>query len=391
MDILTRRGPITIPVLPIISVLLIAVLALVTMRIGRVQGDQIGVLVNNLTGNVEVRMQSGSFFYNGLVTDFYTLDNTRQILRMAGDNDSDDVDIKTRDGSDVSLEVEIAYRLQQDEATIRTRLLPEVGLAQEPALVQRGPSRRDTVVEEVDAYKARWVRDYARAVIRYVFGELRTDEFYEATARDGKAKEAEQELNRLLQPHGIQVLSVVPDKFRFYEEYEKKISEKNAALQEVQSQKDLARAATQMQKRRETETNATVTAEIAKVEGELRKEMLEAEGDAARDKITADAYAISQKNAAEAAFYKAQNDAKALLAKAQAEAEGMRQLAASLVGEGGLQLVKLEYAKALARSTITGVPYATDPRIQKVEVSGSADPRDAKAAAGAAAGKEARQ
>ena len=44
---------------------------------------------------------------------------------------------------------------------------------------------------------------YARSVIRYTFGELDTKTFYNATARDSKTAAAKEELNRLLQPHGI--------------------------------------------------------------------------------------------------------------------------------------------------------------------------------------------
>ena len=53
---------------------------------------------------------------------------------------------------------------------------------------------------------------------------------------------------------------------------------------------------------------------------------------------------------------------------AKAEAEGLRKIAESLAGGGGANLVKLELAKALKGATISGVPYAIDPRIQKVEI-----------------------
>jgi hypothetical protein len=53
---------------------------------------------------------------------------------------------------------------------------------------------------------------------------------------------------------------------------------------------------------------------------------------------------------------------------ASAEAEGLGKLAASLSGEGGLNLVKLRYADVLKTARISGLPYSTDPRIQKVEL-----------------------
>jgi len=368
MNIKTNRGTtIQIPILPIVSVIILLVIGLRTMRVGQIAGSEIGVFVNNLTGKLDVQIRPGSQFYCGLYTDFYKIDNTVQSLRLAAsEGQKDELNIKTKDGSDVSLDVALNYRLSQDPEMIRTVVIPECGLDAEE--FPRSSFGRSFESQQLDSYKVKWVRDYARSVIRYKFGELKTDEFYTSSDRDKKAREAETELNSLLRPHGIEIMNVVPDRFRFYKEYEQKISEKKSADQEVQSQTQIALAQQQSQKKFEVEATATLNVDIAKLEGELKKKTLEIEAEAAKSKLEAEAYAFTVRTGADASLYRSKNEAQSLLARTKAEAEGMRILAASMAGEGGLNLVKLEYAKALKRAQITGVPYAIDSRIQRIEL-----------------------
>ena len=315
----------------------------------------------------------GASIYNGWATDFYSLDNTEQSYRMAGTGGlNDSVNIKTKDGADVSLDVAINYRLVADPSVIRDRVIPECGLEKVEMRVTQEDGRRGRAtssLELVDAYKLKWVRDYSRSVIRYKFGELTPKSFYVASERNIKAQESVEELNRLLQPHGIDVRLVVAERFSFYEEFENIINQKKAAEQEVKKQESLAKAATQAQKREETKATATANVAIARMEGQLRKAILEVEAEAAQGTKAAEAYAYKTQTQADAEFYKAKNEAQSILAKAKAEAKGLELLAQSLSGEGASNLVKLEYAKALRGARITGVPYATDPRIQKVEIS----------------------
>ncbi|MDP6929014.1 MAG: SPFH domain-containing protein, partial [Planctomycetota bacterium] len=286
----------------------------------------------------------------------------------------DEVRIKTDDGSDVTMDVEVNYRLIQDANLIRDKVIPESGVTQAVSTTSSGRGgRRSMSTELVDAYKAKWVRDYARSVVRYVFGELDTKTFYNAAERDGKTRASVSELNRLLNPHGIEVQQVVPDNFEFYSEFEKLIADTKAADEEVDSQKRKADAALEDQKKQETTATARANVEIATITGDLAKAILISEADAARETKAAEAYAYAQKQGADAGLYDAKNMAQSLLVKATAEAEGVRQLAASLSGDGGKNLVKMEYAKVLENAVINGLPYSTDPRIQKLEISGEND------------------
>lgn len=370
MDVIIKRRPVTIPILPIVALLILVILAFTAIRVGRIQGNQIGVLVDNWTGEIQVRQQTGALVYNGLLTDFYVLDNTTQTIRMIG---QDQLKIKTAEGADVTMDVEVNYRLVQDPDVIREQIVNECGLGTRTEYQSgQGADRGNFYATRVDAFKVKWIRDYCRTVIRYTFGELKAGDFYSATRRNDKARQSETELNRLLAPHGLEVTKVVPDEFHFYEDYEKIIADKKAADQEVENQEELAKKALEEQKKLQTTARAKATVEIATMEGELKKAKLSAEAEAIAAVKAAEAYAIAAKKGADAAFYQAKNEAQSILAVHQAEALGMSQLAASLEGAGGANLVKLEYAKALAGAVIRGVPYATDPRIQKVEVSGAA-------------------
>ena len=362
MDIIINKKPVALPVLPIVAGIFLVILLLLTMRIGKIQADEVGVFVNNLTGKVDVTTQTGSSFYNGLWTDFYSIKKTEQTIEMV---DDDAVRVKAKDGSDVSLDVRINYRLTPTATIIASAVIPECGADK---VTPRRVSRRQRPVP-IDAYRVKWIREYSRSVIRHVFGELGAEQFYDAAARAKKARQSEDELNEMLkEKHGIEIRLVVPDKFRFYSEYEEIISAKKAAAEEVESQKELAAAALKAQEKETVTATAQANVEIAQMEGTLKRELLTMEADALKGKLDAEGYAYGAKTDADAEFIRMKNEALGGLALAKAEAEGLRKLAESLAGGGGTNLVKLEFAKALKGARISGVPYAVDPRIQKVEI-----------------------
>ncbi len=356
--------------IPFLAALALTLLTLfMSMRIGQVTASEIGVLINNITGKVQVILEPGSFFYNDLTGDLYTIDKTVHTLRMRSDT-GDEVRIKTKDGSDVRLDVEINYSLLLDEKTILNSVLPESGVKKVATVIHTRGRRRSRTTKIEEAYQAKWIRDYSRAVVRYVFGSLSTDDFYDATLREEKAREAEKELNRVLGPHGLRITKVLPDKFRFYEEYEEKIREKKEADQEVEKQKELAKAAIERQKKEIVQATKKAEVTIEKTKGELEQQLIEAEAQAVKDSREAEAYAYTRKTKADADYFKAVRDAKAILAAAKAEAESLANMVKALEGEGGRNLVLRSLAAALSKARIEGQPYATNAMIQKVLLEG---------------------
>lgn len=386
MRLRTGRTTIQVPVLPVLAVLAVLFLLFFAMRLGRVDASEVGIVVNNLTGKISARMDPGSFFYNSLYSDLYLIEKTQKTLQMRSVN-SEDVRIKTRDGADVRLDVEVNYRLLPDEKTILDKVVPESGV-EKVWLLSPGSRRNRASRRLIEAYQAKWIRDYSRSIVRYVFGQLSTEEFYESAKRTEKARDSEKELNRLLHAHGIDVMKVVPDKFRFYEEYETKIREKKEANQEAEKQKDLARAASEDQKRQEVEATKAAEVEIEKIKGTLERDRIEAEATAIKIKKSADAYAIKARIEAEARFYQAERSAKAVLVKAKSEAEALENLVRALEGEGGRNLVMRELADKLRNASIEGLPYATSGLVQKVSVEDDKKAQNASAAKRSAGGRK---
>ena len=183
----------------LIAIAVLTIFLMVNFRVQRVSGTEVGIKVNNVTGDITVIEKSGTNIYNGLLNSFHLLDMTVQRLEMVADpnrgerSNRDDLRIKTVDGSDVFLDLTINYQLRRDmvEETVTTS-----GLG--------------------DAYKYKWVRDYSRSVCRAVFGEMTTEEFYDASVRNQKAQMAMEELNKLLKSYGIEVSSVIAEKFSFH-------------------------------------------------------------------------------------------------------------------------------------------------------------------------------
>jgi len=210
----------------VFTVFLVCLALVATIRVQRVSGSEIGVRVNNLTGEVTPITQSGTMIYNGILTSFYVMDRTEQRMEMTVAADrgerqgKDDLRIKTTDGNDVFLDLTITYCIMLDQL--------------------------DSVIKSSgvgDLYKTKWIRDYARSICRTIYGELTTAQFYNASERNKKATEAQDEMNKHLNPHGIMVTKVIAEDFRFHDEYLKKVREKKLADQGMLEELSKANAA----------------------------------------------------------------------------------------------------------------------------------------------------
>ena len=105
-----------------LAFLVVVVFIFATIRVGRVTGEQVGVLLSKVSGKMTVIEQSGVRIYNGILGDFFILDRTIQTLEMRGGRGEDagagarrrgrarasaedSLKIKTVDGSDVYVDL----------------------------------------------------------------------------------------------------------------------------------------------------------------------------------------------------------------------------------------------------------------------------------------------
>ncbi|MDG1242627.1 MAG: SPFH domain-containing protein [Opitutae bacterium] len=333
----------------LIAIAVLTIFLMVNFRVQRVSGTEVGIKVNNVTGDITVIEKSGTNIYNGLLNSFHLLDMTVQRLEMVADpnrgerSNRDDLRIKTVDGSDVFLDLTINYQLRRDmvEETVTTS-----GLG--------------------DAYKYKWVRDYSRSVCRAVFGEMTTEEFYDASVRNQKAQTAMEELNKLLKSYGIEVSSVIAEKFSFHPEYEERIRAKKLADQEVEEQISKANAARQNQIFRVVEATKKKEVFLATYSGEMQKLIVEATANAERDVLDAEAYVIDTQLGADAKFYQRDKNSQGILVKAKAEGEALTALANAYQGIGGMNLVRRAYASKVGNMKITGQPFTIESKTERL-------------------------
>ena len=330
--------------LTLISIALLAIILLLitSVRVGRVDGTQVGVLLNKMSGKMEVIPRSGVRIYNGITHEFHVLEKTLQTLDMTG---KESLKIKTMDGSDVYVALKVQYRITPEKADL--------------VLTTSGPK---------DSYKRKWARHYVRSICRDHLGELTTEEFYDSSKRNVKIVQARQESKKRLQRFGIQIDDVVvPQKPRFYAKYEALIKKKKLADQAVLEEQSKALAAVQRKETAKVDETAKKNVALEQFRGEMEKKIIQANAESGRLQRAADAYHEKNTVGADAEFYRLKQQAEGTLARKKAEAQGIEALKKALEGEGGRNMVKMEYAKKLKNLKITGQPYTVKSRTERFE------------------------
>jgi len=254
------------------------------------------------------------------INDWDVFDTKLQNLEMTysqvrGDRKSrDDLVLKTIDGNDISLDVIIAYRIDANKA---------------PHILQYVARDDATLRDKI-------VRTVARSKPRDIFGELKTEAFYVADAREAQSGKAREALQKILGPMGVVVEKVLTNDYRFNPEYQKAIEDKKVADQQVEKNKSAQHAAREEYKRK-----------LEEARGEVNKMVADADGQYLKDKIEADVYQEQQ-----------QLLAKAIQAEGIAEANGIQEMNNALAGSGGEAIVKLRIAEAIQGKRIILLPVS---------------------------------
>ena len=298
---------------------------LVAMMLGSVSGcachstgaNEIGVLTRKVApfGKLgvqdEMYASGGTYFFAPFTTDWNTFESKLQNLRLVKE-DNDDVEFKTVDGNDISVDITVAWRIDPAKGSY---LLMKVG-------------------ESTEDLEARLVRPGVRAYVRDALNKLKSEEFYEADRRFKAAEEGRVLLSAALNPEGIIVEQVILGEHRFNPEYEAVIRDKKLAEQNAEKLKSEALAAAEASKRNLEAAKGQVAQQIAGVAGLL-----------AQAKLTADSSLVQS-----------QNEAEAILIEARANAQAIEKRNEALAGAGGRTMVKLKIAEALAGKRIVMLP-----------------------------------
>lgn len=296
--------------------------------------NEVGVLTRKVgffgTKGVQkdVYAAGATYFFPAFVTDWHTFETKLQNLRMskaAGEDGLvDDVEFKTVDGNDISVDVTVTWRIDPQKA---------------PHVLQR-------VGESTEDVQERLMRPAARAYVRDALNRLRSEDFYVADKRFAAAEEARTLLMSALAPEGVVVEQVILGEHRFHPAYEEVIRDKKLAEQNAEKMKSMGTAAGEEAKRNLESARGTVAQQIAKAKGELEQAKLEAD----------------------ALLVKAKNEGEAILAESQARAQGIEKENAAMAGAGGRTMVKLRIAEALQGKRIVMVPASKGANLQTLDV-----------------------
>ena len=345
----SRYGARTILFVAGIGLFVFLALAAIGSCATTVINTQVAIIVNNITGTVSLMENGGMVLPLPLgLSSVYKIDKSQRVLALTQAHRSKDypggdhVNIKTNDGSNVEVDLEVVYELLPAQAFNAYRELGD-----------------DENIEDI-------LRALTRSEIRSQFGELSTIEIAEALPRSSKLKITEQRLAEELHPLGIKIVSINAKNFHFDLEYDKIIRDRKEADQILTNQKDYQEAAKEEGKRKIAESTRDRQNEIAQLEGELAKRTLTAEGEATRLMTKAEQQSYQLQREGEIAVKTAEQEAAAVLAEGQRRAEAMEKLFAAYE-KGGEGLVKEAIVRLYDGVIIRARPYAQSDRVDQIQ------------------------
>jgi regulator of protease activity HflC (stomatin/prohibitin superfamily) len=302
---------------------LVLTLAFLLTGCGTTSSTEVGVKTSMFgifegRGVQKIYEPGGVYFFLPFVNTWNTLPISQQNLMMnanPGEGDRpvpDDITFKTKDGNNVYIDVNVMWRIDPKKAGY---LISNVG-------------------QSVMEIKERLIRPISRSVIRDVFNEITSEEYYQVVVKNKMAARAKDELVKELSEHGIFVDMMQVQQHRFDSEYQAAINAQKQAEADVQTLKEQQKNMV-VQKQSELEGKRS----------EWNKQLEDALGQAGKVRNEADGY-----------YQTKTNQAKATVAVAQAEAEGVRKEAEALGKLGGDAYVKMQVAKQFAQKKILIVP-----------------------------------
>jgi membrane protease subunit HflC len=331
---------------------LVVVLMMATGQGGviEVQDTEAAVIVNYLSGTREVSTRPGYQIFLPFMQQAFLFDKSPQQFLMEGERDRDanhveKLTVRANDGSNFWFdEVQIQYKLIPEEADF---VLGDSGAG--------------------EAFKQNWVRAYARSILRDEFGKFTAVNVADPSVYDAAKIVAEDRLNALLNPHGVEIIQIVTPRPKFEARYEKAIEDRKVADQEVEKLKTQAEQLIQERERRLAQIESRRSVEFEMLKGELEAKRIATEQERVRIERSADAYAKSRLGEGEALRAASIEEARGLSEKARKEAEGLRAITAALE-QGGEVLVREQLATLLRRIEFTLVPYSRDPAPTRIEL-----------------------
>ncbi len=314
-----------------------------------IEPGEVAVRVNNVTGEVETMTRPGLIVELPFgIHDVFVVDTSSQSFHMKGDSNQDELNVK-----ELTVRASDGSEFIFNDTTIIYRVIPERGA--------------DVIRDSGHEHRFRmWMLPYARSILRDEFGRESTisvsdpSHFGEATNR------ARDRLNELLNPHGIEVTSIVTPRPRFTDEYESLVEARNEAenaLSVISS--ELARAETD-RARRLAEVDRDQNKIIQEKRAGLEAQLATAVTDQTQAKRQADSYKIEKIGAGQASLSAARRTATEL--KGQLDAQYLtRRAEIDAFRNQPVERVMERLGERLVGVTIDIQPWTNDAQPSRVQ------------------------
>ncbi len=321
-----------------------------------IEPGEVAVRINNLTGKRDTIVQPGLVLRAPFgLHSIYVIDASPQTFVMKGTNNVDDLHV-----SELTVRASDGSNFLFNDTTIIFQVL---GDKAEDAVRDAGPG----------AAFRRWMRPYARSVLRDEFGRESTITVSNPANFGAATERARGRLNELLEPHGLVVSQIVTPRPRFSDEYEDLIESRNEAENQlVVITSDLARAGTD-RSRRLAEVDRDQNRVIQEKRAELEAALATAVAEQAEVTRMADGYRIDTVAKGQAALASAERRASELRGQLAANLESQRASIEAFANQP-VERVMERLGTKLSGVTIGIQPYARDgtpSRIQLEQIGGA--------------------
>ena len=314
-----------------------------------IQPGEVAVRVNNVTGARESITQPGFVITIPFVHSLYLLDAAPQTFTMKGDQGEGllnvrELTVRASDGSNFHFdEVSLVFQVKGAEAA--------------------------TAVEDSGQGTGfqRWIKPYARSVLRDEFGRESTIDVSNPTTYAAATNRSKTRLNELLETHGVVITQLVTPRPRFNQAYEGAIEERNKLTNEIEViGSRLARAET-ARKRALAQVDQEKNKEIQTKRVALETSLAEAVANQAEKKREADTYRIASLGDGQAALSSSTKKAEQLAGELNANYEARRAEIEAFKTQP-VERVMERLGETLKGVTINIQPYANDASPTRVKL-----------------------
>jgi membrane protease subunit HflC len=336
--------------LGLVFVLLIVLAAMGLGGIAEVKDHEVALIVNYVTGSMEVDTVPGNKIFIPFVHEVFTFDKSPNKFLMEGKVDLDtdhvrELTVRASDGSNFWFEsLEIQYQLLPTETQV---IVNDSGTG--------------------DAFKKFWLMAYARSVLRDEFGKFDPEGISNPSSYSKARVDSQLRLNTLLKPHGLEIIQITTPKPKFVPDYEKAIEDRKLAEQEVERLKAKALQLRMEKAKRLAEIESTRGQEFAGLKGQLAASLTKAEAEKIKLEREADSYKIERTGAGEAERVAKIEEARGMTETYRKQAQGLEAQILALAGRGRPAVLEA-FAKRLAEIPIEILPYQRNQAPSRIEL-----------------------